>query len=160
MNILASKVAYSIDSSSLLHGWRRIYRPKNFGFIWRKLDFLIEEGRLRASIEVLTELAKKDDDLYAWCKDRRNKLFVEIDDTCQHEVSRILGRYPRLVDTKKGRSGGDPFVIALAAISQPRMTVLTEETPGGMKIPDVCRGENILCMGLADMIEQEDWRFD
>ncbi len=153
---------YSIDSSALIHGWQRVYRPKNFGFVWDRLDLLIEEGRLRASVEVLNELEKKDDELYAWCKDRREALFVEIDDSCQTQVGYIMGTYPRLVDTVKGRSGGDPFVIALAATTNPPMTVVTEEHPGkkdSPKIPDVCLAEGIPCIGLADMIEQEDWKF-
>jgi Domain of unknown function (DUF4411) len=51
--------------------------------------------------------------------------------------------YPRLVDTSKGRSGADPFVIALAAAANPIMTVVTEEHPGKTKIPDVCKKEGI-----------------
>jgi len=153
---------YSIDSSSLIHGWCRIYRPKNFGLVWKRIDALIEEGRLRASIEVLHELKKKDDDLFTWAKERKEALFIELDDACQHEVVRIMSKYERLVDTSKGRSGGDPFVIALAATMRPPMTVITEEQPGkknSPKIPNVCSEEGIPCMGLADMIEQEDWRF-
>ncbi|MBF0562046.1 MAG: DUF4411 family protein [Alphaproteobacteria bacterium] len=150
---------YSIDSSALIHGWRRAYRPKNFGFVWDHLNLLIQEGRLKASIEILNELKKKDDELFKWCKERREFLFVEIDDACQSEVIRIMAAYPRLVDTVKGRSGGDPFVIALAATTQPFMTVVTEESPGKQRIPDVCNNEGIPCKRLADMIEQEDWQF-
>lgn len=157
--IVSIRTVYSIDSSALIHGWRRVYRPKNFGFVWERLDALVREDRLKASVEILHELEKKDDELYAWCKERRESLFVEIDDACQLEVGRILGLYPRLVDTVKGRSGGDPFVIALAAIGRPPMTVVTEESPGRQRIPDVCAAERIPCFGLADMIEQEDWRF-
>jgi hypothetical protein len=154
-----SKKFYSIDSSALIHGWRRAYRPKNFGFVWERLDLLIHEGRLKASVEVFTELEKKDDELFDWCKERRNFLVVEIDNACQMEVIRIMKAYPRLVDTVKGRSGGDPFVIALAATGRPPMTVVTEEYPGKQKIPDVCISEKIPYFKLADMIEQEDWQF-
>jgi pentatricopeptide repeat protein len=150
---------YSIDTSALIHGWRRVYRPRNFGFVWTAIDGLIREGRLRASIEVYREMERKDDELFDWCKERRADLFVEIDDACQAQVSRIMGRYPRLVDTVKGRSGGDPFVIALAAAGQPPMTVITEESPGRQRIPDVCTAEGILYIGLADLIEQENWQF-
>ncbi|MFA1626071.1 DUF4411 family protein [Rhizobium mongolense] len=149
---------YSIDSSSLIHGWRRVYRPKNFGFIWERIEALAIEGRLRASIEVLHEIGKKDDDLYGWCKDRKEHLFVEVDDACQMQLARIMTAYPRLVDTVKGRSAGDPFVIALAASGR-GITVVSEESPGKWRIPDVCAAEGIPCIGLADLIEQEDWRF-
>ncbi|KAF0110312.1 MAG: hypothetical protein FD149_2670 [Rhodospirillaceae bacterium] len=59
----------------------------------------------------------------------------------------------------KGRSGADPFVIALAASTNPVMTVVTEEHPGKVRIPDVCRDERIPCIDLADLIEQENWQF-
>jgi hypothetical protein len=150
---------YSIDSSALIHGWRRIYRPKNFGLVWDHFDVLIDQGRLRASVEVYNELEKKDDELFNWCKDRKEKMFVELDATIQGHVTNIMTKYPRLVDTVRGRSGADPFVIALAATTNPCMVVVTEETPGKTRIPDVCQGENIQCCGLADMIEREEWTF-
>lgn len=150
---------YSIDSSALIHGWHRIYRPKNFGFVWERLDTLIEEGRLRSSIEVYNELEKKDDELFEWCKERKEKMFVEIDEPTQSHVKRIMKSYPRLVDTGKGRSGADPFVVALAATTDPFMIVVTEENPGKTKIPDVCLAEKMLSCKLADMIERENWQF-
>jgi hypothetical protein len=155
---MASQTLYSIDSSALIHAWHRVYRPKNFGFVWKGFDSLIEKSRLRCSIEVFNELQKKDDELFKWCQDRKEELFVEIDDGIQGHIARIMKTYPRLVDTVKGRSGADPFVIALAATTNPTMTVVTEEQPGKTKIPDVCKAEKIDCIGLADLIERENWR--
>ena len=155
---MASATVYSIDSSALIHGWRRVYRPKNFGFVWDGFDTLITAGRLHASIEVYNELEKKDDELFKWCKERKEGMFVPLDEDIQNHVARIMKAYPRLVDTVKGRSGADPFVIALAATSQPPMVVVTQESPGKMKIPDVCSAEKIECCDLADMIEKEDWK--
>jgi hypothetical protein len=155
---MASQSVYSIDSSALIHAWRRVYRPRNFAFVWNGFGTLIEEGRLRSSIEVYTELEKKDDELFKWCKDRKAGLFVELDEAIQNHVTRIMKAYPRLVDTVKGRSGADPFVIGLAATTNPTMTVVTEEQPGKIKIPDVCKAEKIDCIGLADLIEHENWQ--
>src|SRR5215813_9928287 len=56
---MAAPATYSIDSSALIHGWRRVYRPRNFRIVWERLAALAEEGRLRASIEVFNELQKK-----------------------------------------------------------------------------------------------------
>jgi hypothetical protein len=156
---MANATLYSIDSSALIHGWRRVYRPKNFGFVWDQMDVLIKEGRLRASIEVYNEIQKKDDELLEWCKERKAEMFVEIDEDIQTHLARIMKDHPRLVDTVKGRSGADPFVIALAATADPLMVVVSEEQPGKSRIPDVCNAEKIECIGLADMIEREDWRF-
>ena len=156
---MAAVTIYSADSSALIHGWRRIYRPKNFGFVWDQLGVLIEEGRFKASVEVYNDLEKKDDELFKWCKERKDKLVVDIDNNIQAHVARIMKAYPRLVDTVKGRSDSDPFVIALAASTNPTMTVVTEEFAGKVRIPDVCNAEKIDYCGLADLIERENWNF-
>ena len=70
-----------------------------------------------------------------------------------------MANHPRLVDTVKGRSSADPFVIALAATTTPSMIVVTEEYEGRTRIPDVCTAENIEYCRLADLIERENWRF-
>lgn len=150
-------VVYSIDSSSLLHAWRRIYRPKNFGFVWDGFDKLIAQGRFKSSIEVYHELEKKDDDVFAWCKDRKELMFVELDDAAQLAVAKVLKAHPTMVDTAKGKSGGDPFVIALAISATPQMTVVTEEFPGKERIPAVCDAQKIKHCGVADLIEREGW---
>ncbi|KWV45909.1 hypothetical protein AS156_23135 [Bradyrhizobium macuxiense] len=155
---MAVKPIYSVDSSALIHAWRRAYRPQNFAFVWKGFDALIAEGRLRASMEVYLELEKKDDELFAWCKERKETLFVELDDAVQASVTNIMKNHPRLVDTVKGRSAADPFVIALAETGKPQMIVLTEEKPGKVRIPDVCNARNIKWKNLADMIEDEDWK--
>ncbi|WP_431769190.1 DUF4411 family protein, partial [Xanthomonas campestris] len=151
-------LVYSIDSSSLIHAWNRAYRPKNFPTFWENLEDLIAKGRLKASMEVLEELKKKDDDVYAWVKERKDLLFVDIDEPVQDAVVYLMGKHERLVDTVRGKSGGDPFVIALALASDPQMVVVTEEDAGKVRIPDVCRAEGLECVRLADFIEQEDWK--
>lgn len=150
-------LVYSVDSSALIHAYRRIYRPKNFGFVWEGFDKLIGENRFKSSIEVYNELQKKDDELFAWCKERKDTMFVEIDDTTQALVSKIMAAHPKLVDTTKGRSGADPFVMALAKSTNPQMVVVTEEYPGKERIPDVCDAQKIEHCGVADLIEKEGW---
>jgi hypothetical protein len=118
---------------------------------------LIDDGGLKCSMEVLEELKKKDDDLYAWAKSRKDKLFMELDEATQNALIGIMERHPKLVDTAKGKSGGDPFVIALAMSTNPRMTVVTQEDLGKVKIPDVCDHEGIEYFKIADLIEAEDW---
>ena len=154
---MTDPTVYSIDSSALIHAWRRAYRPKNFPSFWRHIDELIQEGRLKASIEVYNELKKKDDDIFAWCKDRKEHLVVELDEQTQDVVVRLMKDYPRLVDTVKGRSGGDPFVIALAEAGSIKMIVVTEENYGKTRVPDVCLHEGIEPVKIVDLIEREEW---
>jgi hypothetical protein len=125
--------------------------------VWDRLSALIDEGRLRASVEVLNEIKKKDDDLAGWCEANPD-LFVEIDDPIQEKVAALLGKYPRLVDTRKGRSGADPFVIALAQTHNPPLTVVTEEKGGTAEkphIPYVCQEEDIRCISLLALITEQ-----
>ncbi|GJM10269.1 MAG: hypothetical protein DHS20C11_25450 [Lysobacteraceae bacterium] len=68
--------------------------------------------------------------------------------------------YPKLVDTAKGKSGADPFVIAMARSHNPRLTVITEEKGGSAqkpKIPYVCQQENIRCVSLLGLIVEQKW---
>jgi hypothetical protein len=149
---------YSVDSSALIHAWSRAYPPKHFPPFWARIDDLITAERFFASIEVLNELKRKDDDLFKWCK-KRSQIFLPIDDTIQNHVAEIMGKYPRLVDTVTGRSGGDPFVIGLARMQTPTWIVLSQEHDGKVRIPDVCKSEKIQCINLLDLIVKEDWVF-
>ena len=36
---------------------------------------------------------------------------------------------------------------------------IPEEHQGKVRIPDVCNAEGIRCIRLADLIEEEDWKF-
>lgn len=157
------KARYSIDSGALIHAWHRAYPPKNFASFWEKMEEAIDGGIILASIEVLNEIKKKDDDLNRWCDYRPDSFFVDIDDEVQMHLAHIMGKYPRLVDTVKGRSGGDPFVIALARSYNPSpLTVITQEGIGkknSPKIPDVCNAEKIPWKNLVEFIQAEDWRF-
>jgi Domain of unknown function (DUF4411) len=64
---------------------------------------------------------------------------------------------PALITWARETAGGDPFVIALAATTNPKMTVVTEGSPGKERIPDVCLAQNIDWCGVADLIEKENW---
>ena len=152
---------YSIDTSSLIHAWRRAYPPKRFPGLWAQLEALIAEGRLRASTEVLNELAKKDDDICEWAKSHKD-MFVELDEDTQAHLVDVMSNFPKLVDTGKGKSGGDPFVIALAMSGDPPFTVVTQEQGGSAdkpRIPYVCQQIGIPIIDLLSLIDAEDWSF-
>ena len=161
MSSATKTTTYSVNSSALIHAWRRSYPPKNFPQFWERLDELIEANRLYSSSEVLKELKKKDDELYGWCK-TRSGIFLPITEAIQDNVVEIMGCYPRLVDTVKGRSSADPFVIAIARAGDPERVVLSEENPGSStspKIPDVCNAEGVRCLRVVELIQEEGWIF-
>lgn len=65
-----------------------------------KLGQLIERGVIVASDEVFEELKRKDDHLCEWAK-KQAKMFVPPDAEIQRVVSDILGKSPKLIDTRR-----------------------------------------------------------
>lgn len=153
-------MTYSIDTSALLDGWRRYYPPDVFPRLWRRLEELIDAGELIATEEILRDLEKKDDDVYAWVKEREGFL-VPIDDEIQIAVAALLERFPRLVNTQRGRSLVDPWVIAVAQVKD-AVVVNGEHRSHNLdrpKIPDVCDALGIRCISLLDLMRELGWTF-
>ena len=150
---------YSIDTSALLEGFVRRYPPDVVPGLWdEKLVQLIQSARLVAAYDVLEDLGKRDDDIYAWAK-AHDEMFVDIDQY-EAELTQIMAEYPRLVDTKKGKSGSDPMVIALAASQG--LTVVSEEIGGSQKSPKiqyVCNQMDLRHINLLTLIREQGWTF-
>jgi hypothetical protein len=126
--------------------------------LWQKFEQLIAEGLLIASEEVLFELEKKDDAVLGWAK-RQKEFFVPTDGPIQIAVSEVLSTHKKLIDERKGRSGADPFVIALAKLKD--CAVLTDEKPTNRlnrpHIPDVCDALRIPWLDLLRLFRQQGW---
>lgn len=151
---------YSIDTSAILDGWVRNYPPDVFPPAWIKLGKLITEGILIATEEVLFDLKRKDDDVYKWAYEHR-QMFIPIDEEIQKVVKDILLKHKKLIDTRKNRSGSDPFVIALAKIKD--CNVITGEKPTNSidrpNIPDVCNALGIRWLSMLELFREQGWRF-
>jgi hypothetical protein len=154
----ARTMSYSLDTSGFLDAWIRHYPIDVFPTIWGRLDSAIMNGLLFASEEVVRELEKKDDDACAWIKARPG-MIIPFSTTIEAEVINLMARFPRLVDSKKGRSGGDPFVIAVAMVGG--HSVITGENPTGKldvpRIPDVCKALGIPCIRMLDFFREQKW---
>ncbi len=153
---------YSIDTSVIIEGWTRDFPPDIFPHVWTKMEELIDNGVVLASEEVLVELEKKHDKAYEWaCK--RKHIFIPTngDGKIQEAVRSILQNHRKLVDTRKNRSGADPFVIALAMVKH--LSVITAENLSGSlerpKIPDVCEALSIPYLNMVDLFREQGWQF-
>ena len=104
---------YCFDTSALLDVWTRSYPPDVFPQLWRAIEEGIAAGHFFAAEEVRVEIAKKDDSLLHWAR-KQHRLFVDLDAPQPTAVTELLAQFPRLIDNCKGRSGADPFVVALA----------------------------------------------
>lgn len=126
-----------------------------FPSLWSKLDGLIAAGDIISSEEVYVELKRKDDDLHNWIQGRKQML-VPLDEAIQLQAVALLNEFPRLVDTLRGRSKADPFVIA-TAMERGAVVVSGETLTGNLdkpRIPDVCKVKNIRCITFLRMIRE------
>ena len=151
---------YSCDTSAFLDAWVRHYPPDTFPGVWEQISNLVAWGRILFIDEVVTELGRKDDGAEKWVLARRNSI-VAIDGPIQDAVTDLLRDHQRMLDTRRNKSGADPFVIALAQVRQ--CSVLSGERSTGSlrrpKIPDVCGAIDINCVTLLDMFRAEGLQF-
>jgi hypothetical protein len=118
----------------------------------------MKQKRIFISEEVIVELSSGTDGL-----DKRLKGTVEgivkTDQGIEREVKAIAVSHPDLVDIKRQKSVGDPYVIAVAIIH--KGGVVTEESarPGRVKIPHVCGHYKVRCCKLLDFMRSQNWRF-
>jgi hypothetical protein len=151
---------YSIDTSAFLDGWARYYPPDVFPPVWEKIDKLIDDGILVATEEVLYELEKKDDEMYAWALDREH-MFIPIDENIQLALQSMLPQHRQLIDQRKNRSGADPWIIALAIVE--KCAVLTGEKPTNSAkrphIPDVCIAMGVRWINMIQLFREQGWVF-
>lgn len=152
---------FSADTSSLMEAWIRRYPPDVLPPLWERLSALIAQGRLIASEEVGRDLEKQSDDLHAWAESQSG-LFVPTEEAIQLQVKQILANHKKLVDTTKGRSGSDPFVIAVArsrgcaVVTEEKASRNPEKRP---KIPDVCRALGVESIDMLGLIRRVGWVF-
>ncbi len=109
----------------------------------------------------MVELKKQGDDaVLEWCTSQTD-LFLPFDNTIQIKAASILSTHSNLVDSGKGRSGADPFVIALAELNSCTVITGEAETFNAKKprIPDVCRDRKVKCGNFLHMILSEKWTF-
>ena len=133
----------------------RHYPPDVFPTLWTKIDGLVDAGEILSSEEVYVELQKKADELHDWIKERK-RMLVPLSEEIQLIAIDLLRDFPRLVDTLRGRSKADPFVIA-TAIQRQAVVVTGEPVTGKMnkpRIPDVCQVKGISCINFLQMIRE------
>ncbi len=158
-----NKVVYSLDLSALFAAFNERYPIANFPGFWSKMEELIKSDRLIMA-EVAFEKALKDEGVKNWCNDNQLASYLRsvTDDALQRKVSEILLLFPKLLDDRRGKSGDDPWVIALAMVTQ-NCIVVTEEqstrTRDRPKIPDVCAHFNLECIQLVELVQREEWIF-
>jgi hypothetical protein len=157
-----NQLIYSLDTSSLIAAFHEWYPIKNFPVLWHKIEELIKDGRLKM-LEAVFKEAMRDLEIEEWCDQRELEQYLqlEVDDAVETEFDEVQLRFPRLVNTRTGKSAADPWVIALA-MATPNCVVVTQESHGSKrkpKIPDVCDHFEVEYIRMVDLIKRENWIF-
>lgn len=150
---------YSFDTSVYINGQRDQFPPDLFPQLWPRIDNLAAIGQIQSVDIVRDELARKDDDVHAWAKARPH-LFVPLSEEVQVSTKEVLRACPKLIGVGSGRSGADPFVIALAMCNDG--VVVTDESPkhpSNPRIPDACDVLGVRCVNLVGFIRERRWTF-
>lgn len=145
---------FSFDTSAFIEPSIRLYPRDIFEPHWQWIERLIQEGAVRSTELVKTELSATEDDLFEWAKDQPD-LFVPIDNGTQTALRDIINQFPALTDHHRDRSGADPWVIALAMANN--CTVVTYEKIGknnAPKIPNVCQHFGIQCLTWVEVLRE------
>lgn len=147
---------YSLDTSALIQAWNQLYPIDINPAFWDWLSEQLNQGRVIAHVEVLREIERNDDELYAWVK-KHKQSFVELEQPAYEVLRDILARFGTLMNLRTNRSGADPFVIALALSTETKL--ITEETASNSskapRIPDVCKAYESTPLNLVELHRAE-----
>lgn len=151
---------YSFDTSSMLNGRRDLLPPTTFPGVWENIETAISMGQVRAIDLVRDELSVMDDEVQRWARSQSG-LFVELEQDIQCAARAVLQEHRKLIGVGSGRSGADPFVVALAMARGG--VVVTEEIPSRSlikpRIPDVCDAMGVRSVNLVGYVQEQGWVF-
>ena len=151
---------YCLDTNCFIEPWNSFYSYKSHKSYWE--DFVLPEimaGRLIVLDEVYQELSRKEDDLFKWLKGHKIKdsdVLIKTDKDLLLQVQGLLEKYPRLVDSRRGRSDADPFLVEYSKGNTiPLVTLeMPSNNPNKPKIPDVCKEESVECISFYEYIDR------
>ena len=135
---------YCLDANVLIEAWQKYYSPHICPGYWELMNDLGRQGLIFIPREVYDEVVRTEDDLSEWLKN--SSIPIHATDasvaTCLRTMYSANPAHANLVDSTKGRSLADPWVIAHAMKSD--ACVVTKESKvlalntNKVKIPNVC----------------------
>lgn len=162
----ATARTYCLDANVLIEAWQKYYSPLFCSGYWEILTELGTRQRIFLPEEVYKEIIRTDDDLSAWLKVSRIPI-REINGSVIRHLQSIYAHntiHEKLVDSVKGRSLADPWVIA-HALNEGATVVTKEEkitaiSSSKVKIPNVCENMSIRCIDDFKFVAELGIRFD
>lgn len=164
-NSQASRTIYCFDTSTFA-ALNRINNSiiKLPDDLWSSFEQMMKDGEIISHVTVFKEFFAKgnNDFLTKWVSDKK-RYFYEKTDFQIKEVSKIISKYPSLIDPSSEREQADPWLIALAIektgnnglFECNNCVVVSQESPSAtQKIPAVCKGFSIRHISLKDFFEE------
>lgn len=155
---------YCLDANFFIEAWNKYYSPNFCTDYWDIINLLGKEGRLFIPYEVNKEITKTDDALSKWLKKSDVKVLQPDEDVqqCLKDMYSINPLHIKLVDSSKGRSLADPWVIAHAM--KEKAVVVTKEnkvttSTDKIKIPNVCDNMGIEWIDDFQFITETNIKF-
>lgn len=156
---------YCLDANVLIEAWSKYYAPNVCPDYWTILIELGKHNIIFIPEAVREEIMRTEDDLAKWL--RNSKIPIrKINESVTRSLIEIYAANPnhkRLVDSVKGRSLADPWVIA-HALSEGATVVTKEEKVIAqdsikIKIPNVCENMGVKWINDFDLIKELDMKF-
>lgn len=162
--MLLTVTPYVWDTNSLSQLFR-FYYPNNFPSLWKKFEWLVNEGKFLSTREVFLELAdsRKVENAHKWAKEHPH-FFPDPTDEETRFVATILERphFRQILQSKKGKPKqrvADPFLVAQAKRVSGIVVTEEEKPPHGARIPNICDHFGIPCIKLQQLMDREGWEF-
>ncbi len=163
------KIVYVFDTSVFLvlhvHNTQVIELPKE---IWDVLDRMIKSGQIISHFyvyeEVVNEKAEKPDMMTKWLIPKKQYFEKENEQQVIY-VSKIIKKFPKLIDPSREKEQADPWIIAQAItfnkqtnlLEDAEYVVATQENQNStVKIPAACRNYKIRCLSLKDFFGENN----
>ena len=154
---------FCLDTNVFVQAWNGYYAMDFFPDYWESFDRYAQKGIIFSTEEVKREISTIDDELNNWLSSR-GYFFKPIDEKVQEYLEEVFKdeRHHRLVDSVKGRSKADPWVIAHALAEHAIVVTKEESAPPNtsrIKIPNVCDDLGIEWINDYDLIRQLGLKF-
>ena len=157
---------YLLDSNVFIQSEHYIPQDIFQGF-WRKLGSTLESGVAVLHRTVADELKRHRDPLTAWIQSLEGVRAMESGDATLRGYLEVCSWADNQNYTEqalrefKAETRADAWLCAEALVSG--LTLVTYEvasnTPNKVKIPNVCRGLEIRCIGGFDFMRRQGFRF-
>lgn len=155
---------YCLDTNVLINSWYFWYTPTSHPTFWKGIEELAKQNKLGFPHQVYEELSEQQDELFEWCKSRKEHLILEATDQSEEILVALINEFPDMVgDLGTGSSYADLYVIATA--ESLGWTVVTMEELSNSpyrrkwRIPNICRDRNIPFIQPYKLIQEEEWIF-